>query len=396
MADIIQSTTQQFLDIFDITNNFVIMKDGTVSTILTVDAMNFGLLAEEEQDAIMYAYAGLLNSLNYTVQIIIQSQTKDVTSYLKVLQEQEIEAENETMRRRIRMYREFVGNLIHERNVLDKKFYVVIPATALEMGFLATSSILPGSKSFDISSVERSLIIEKAKNLLDPKRDHLIAQFARIGLFSRQLATQEIIQLFYIRYNPEAIEGQQIGESSSYSTPLVKASIQENFMNSAAVAPTPLPTMSPAPQTFETAASIMAEPVTQLEPVVTSQFGQPLSATPEPFETQPPAQTHIQPVPKIHIAETAPENVAPTYTPEPLNQPEQIPSMTTPAPQFVMPAAPVEPATPTEIFSADAQNPIAPSTTPNTSSYPTPIAYSTAPDLAAAPIQADLPPLPEI
>ena len=152
MSEVFQSTTQQFLDIYDITNNYVVMKDGTVSVILTVDAMNFSLLAEEEQDAIMYAYAGLLNSLNYTVQIIIQSRTKDVTSYLKLLQEQEVITENPTMQQRIRMYREFVGNLIHERNVLDKKFYVVIPATALEMGLMTASSILPGKSNFDIKS----------------------------------------------------------------------------------------------------------------------------------------------------------------------------------------------------------------------------------------------------
>lgn len=230
MADIISSTTQQFLDIHDITNNLVIMKDGTVSVIITVDAMNFGLLAEEEQDAVMYAYAGLLNSLNYPVQIVINSQTKDVTSYLQLLKDQEADASNDTIRKRIRLYREFVSNLIHERNVLDKKFYVVIPANAIELGLMGASTVLPGQNKFDITSIERSLLLEKALNILEPRRDHLIAQFARIGLYSRQLATQEIIQLFYVRYNPEATEGQQIAESSSYTSPLVEASVQGNYM----------------------------------------------------------------------------------------------------------------------------------------------------------------------
>lgn len=230
-ADIIQSTTQQFLDIHDITNNFVIMKDGTVSLIISVDAMNFGLLAEEEQDAVMYAYAGLLNSINYTVQIVIHSQTKDVTSYLQLLKDQESTASNETIRKRIRAYREFVGNLIHDRNVLDKKFYVVIPANSIELGIVGAKAVLPGQSKFDITSVERSLLLERASNILDPRKDHLIAQFARIGLYSRQLTTQEIIQLFYIRYNPEATEGQQIAESNSYTSPLVEANIQGNFMN---------------------------------------------------------------------------------------------------------------------------------------------------------------------
>lgn len=226
----ISSTTQQFLDIFDITNNFVIMKDGTTSVIIQVDAMNFGLLAEEEQDSVMYAYAGLLNSLNYTVQILIRSQTKDVTSYLRLLKQQEDESLNRSKQRRIQKYREFVSNLIRERNVLDKKFYVVIPAAPVELGILPPSSVLPGKGEIKISSVDRNLIIEKAKNLLEPKRDHLIAQFARIGLYSRQLETQEVIQLFYLSYNPEAGEGQQIGESKTYTPPMVAAQVEGGLM----------------------------------------------------------------------------------------------------------------------------------------------------------------------
>lgn len=223
-----QNTTQEFLEVYDITNNLVILKNGTVSVALTVSAINFGLLAEEEQDAVMYAYAGLLNSLNYPIQIVIHSQTKDVTSYLALLKDQEESASSTLIRKRIGAYREFVANLIQERNVLDKKFFVIIPATGLELGFVSPKGLLPGQAEVTISNYERSVIVEKAKNVLEPKRDHLISQFARIGLYARELETQELIQLFYARYNPEAIEGQQIEESGSYTTPLVMAQVHES------------------------------------------------------------------------------------------------------------------------------------------------------------------------
>ncbi|MCB9813473.1 MAG: hypothetical protein H6772_03640 [Pseudomonadales bacterium] len=234
-SKIISSTTQQFLDIFDITNDLVIMKDGTTSLIIAIDAMNFGLLAEEEQDSIMYAYAGLLNSLNYSIQIVIRSQTKDVTGYLQLLKDRENSSRDRNKQIRIQKYREFVSNLIRERNVLDKKFYIVIPAQPVELGILPPSSILPGKGQINITSVDRNLILEKARNILEPKRDHLIAQFARIGLYSRQLETQEIIQLFYLSYNPEASEGQQLGNSLSYTSPLVSAKIEGNLMNDSQV-----------------------------------------------------------------------------------------------------------------------------------------------------------------
>lgn len=296
------TTTQEFLEIFDITNNLVILKNGTVSVVLTVSAINFGLLAEEEQDAVMYAYAGLLNSLNYPIQIVINSQTKDVTRYLALLKEQEDTAPSAIIRRRIGQYREFVANLIQERNVLDKKFFVIIPATGLELGFVSPKGLLPGQQEVNIASFERSVIVEKAKNVLEPRRDHLIAQFARIGLYARELETQEIIQLFYIRYNPEAIEGQQMEESTSYTAPLVRAEVHEAMATSA---PSPNPTfdatvqpavpatLEPAPVTVtETTAPLEAEPVPveyQEEPQPTIPSAQPNPTSTSP-DLQPPAQ----------------------------------------------------------------------------------------------------------
>ena len=225
----ITSTTQEFLDIFDVTDDLLLLKSGAAAVILQVTAMNFGLLAEEEQDAIIYGYAGLLNSLNYPIQIVVRSQTKDVTSYLNLLKEKEEETVSPSRKQQIRQYREFVADLVQERNVLDKKFYVVIPASGIELGIVQAQSILPGVKNPDISSFDRSIIIERAKNLLEPKRDHIIAQFARIGMFSRQLVTQEIIQLFYTAYNPEASDGQKMTDSRQYTSTVVEGNLEEKI-----------------------------------------------------------------------------------------------------------------------------------------------------------------------
>ncbi len=225
----ITSTTQEFLDIFDVTDDLLLLKSGAAAVILQVTAMNFGLLAEEEQDAIIYGYAGLLNSLNYPIQIVVRSQTKDVTSYLNLLKEKEEETVSPSRKQQIRQYREFVADLVQERNVLDKKFYVVIPASGIELGIVQAQSILPGVKNPDISSFDRSIIIERAKNLLEPKRDHIIAQFARIGMFSRQLVTQEIIQLFYTAYNPEASDGQKMTDSRQDTSTVVEGKLEEKI-----------------------------------------------------------------------------------------------------------------------------------------------------------------------
>lgn len=316
-----QPTTQVFLDIHDITNDLLIMKDGTTSLIISVDAMNFGLLAEQEQDAIMYAYAGLLNSLNYPIQIVINSQTKDVTAYLRLLEEKEAETLSPIMQGRIHEYRTFVANLIHERNVLDKKFYVVIPASALELGLVSAASVMPGAKPAAIENIERSVIIEKATNLLHPKRDHIIGQFARIGLFSRQLTTQEIIQLFYVKYNPEAAEGQHIAESNSYSTPLVRAQIQEDTMD---INQQPTPVAPVAPVTPD---PVVAEQPSHPAP---QPFQPPQPETPEPTQApvEAPAETPIEtPVTESTPAQPAVET--------PVTPPTEAPAEPTPATQAI-------------------------------------------------------------
>ena len=264
----ITSTTQDFLDIYDITNNFVIMKDGSVSAVLSVYAMNFSLLAEEEQDAVIYAYAALLNSLNYPIQINIQSKTKDATKYLELLRKQQEKASTREKAARIGRYQEFVGQLIQERNVLDKKFYVIIPANPIEMGIMAPQSFLPdvtGKNAFDISTIERSVILEKAANVLDPRVTHLIGQFNRIGLYATQLATQEIIQNFYANYNPESTEGQQLVDSTDYATPLVRASVFNSGIRS-----TNTGGQTPATTEQQTTPQPAEEPISPLQVAVES------------------------------------------------------------------------------------------------------------------------------
>lgn len=388
-----QSTTQVFLDIYDITNDLLLMKDGTASVIVTVDAMNFGLLAEEEQDAVMYAYAGLLNSLNYPIQIVIRSQTKDVTSYLQKLKEQEDLAETRLNQTRISRYREFVSNLIRERNVLDKKFYVVIPATSIELGILPTSDVIPGKEKFDMSSVEKSVILEKARSILEPKRDHIIGQFGRIGLYSRQLNTQEIIQLFYLSYNPEAADGQQLTDSRNYTTPMVSASIDqaavENF-NSAKQTPLQqVPVQQPvAPTVEQTIQQPTAPPVASVAEAVplpqTSVVDQPLVTEPVLDSYQPP-EIATQPIQEIQPQSEIPITTESSLKETPiLSEPvlaESSPAVTQPPVQTQVstPGAPVTAAQPKHFFIPPAkQAPV--QSTVFTSANPTNVSPVTQPE----------------
>jgi hypothetical protein len=226
----ISSSTQKYTDIFDITNDMLILNDGSVSQIIQVGTINFALLSEEEQDAAIYAYSGILNSLNFPIQIVIKTQAKDVTNYLRNLEEAEQKTSNPTHQAQIARYREFVHDWVKNSNILDKKFYVVVTASAVDLGIGGTKSFLSSGVAVDLDRYELAPVIEKAASILNPMRDHLIGQFARVGLEAFQVSTGEIIKLFYQSYNPTESEGMGSMESQNFSAPLVSASVVENTL----------------------------------------------------------------------------------------------------------------------------------------------------------------------
>ena len=224
----ISSSTQKFTDIFDITNNMVILNDGSISQIIEVGTINFGLLSEEEQDAAIYAYAGILNSLNFPIQIIIKSQAKDISNYLNSLVEAENNTTNPNHKAQIARDREFVRTWVKTSNILDKSFYVVITASSLDLGIGTAKNVFNTTASVNLDRYELAPIIERAAGILNPMRDHLISQFGRIGLFANQITTQEIIKLFYQSYNPGDSEGIGIMESQDFAAPIISANVVES------------------------------------------------------------------------------------------------------------------------------------------------------------------------
>lgn len=220
----ISSSTQLYTEIYDIANNMVITTQGTVCQILEIGTMNFGLLAEGEQDAAIYSYANLLNGLGFPIQILITSQTKDVTNYLQFLQEAEAKTPSAIKQRQIARYREFITDLVHEGNVLDKKFYAVVFASTVDLGYITPKTFLPWQKvDIDLNSLNKNELYEKALAWLEPKREQLATSFGRAGLETRFLQTQELIKLFYTNYNLADAEGVVVGDASDYTTPLITA-----------------------------------------------------------------------------------------------------------------------------------------------------------------------------
>ncbi|OGE28335.1 hypothetical protein A2867_04980 [Candidatus Daviesbacteria bacterium RIFCSPHIGHO2_01_FULL_40_11] len=184
------NTTQKHLSISDIANDILLLKNGGGALVLQVSAVNFGLLSDREQVAIIGSFAQMLNSLSFSIQIVIHSERLNLSSYLEVLDKAQKAQANPLLSQMITEYKQFIQSTVKENEVLDKKFYIVIPLFSLELGLVSSKINLE----------------QKIKTVLLPRRDQIIRQLARIGLKATQLSKQKLIEVFYNIYNGERVE----------------------------------------------------------------------------------------------------------------------------------------------------------------------------------------------
>lgn len=202
----IKATTQAFIEIDEIKDDIIMMRDRSAVSVIEVGAVNFWLLSQEEQSSIIYAYGGLLNSLSFPVQIIILSKKMDISSYLEYLNGKISTSPQEVQKTRLTTYANFIKNVVKKNTVLEKRFFFVIPFSPLELGAAGVSA----------GRMNKEYIISRAKTSLYPKRDHLIRLLTKIGLRATILQQQELVELFYNVYNPSAT-GKQLAPIESYT-----------------------------------------------------------------------------------------------------------------------------------------------------------------------------------
>lgn len=215
----ISVSTQNELPLADILHDIVIYKDGGAALIMESSSLNFGLLSDREQQAVIAAYAALLNSFTFTVQIVVRSQRKDISNYLKYLDKTYKESGNTKLKDIMQDYKRFIKEAITKKNVLSKKFYIVIPLSSLELG--VTKSFLATTRRKGPLPFTKDYVLKKAVTILYPKRDHLMRQAGRLGISLKQLKNQELVALFYDIYNQEPP-----GSKSEYE--IVEEHEQEN------------------------------------------------------------------------------------------------------------------------------------------------------------------------
>ncbi len=193
---------QQFVDVAEVKEDVVVLKNGSLRSVLAVSAINYDLKSTDEQEAIVSQYQNFLNSLDFPIQILISSRKLNMDQYLEFLEGKEKEQPNELLRLQISEYKNFISELVNVSNIMDKDFYIVVPFSPVEnkeKGFFSNVSSMLNPKKNIIEKIET---FETYKNQLFQRVDHITASLSGIGLRITPLKTQELIELMYNSYNP--------------------------------------------------------------------------------------------------------------------------------------------------------------------------------------------------
>jgi hypothetical protein len=211
------NSTQNTLQIAEIRDGIVIMNDGSFRSVIMVKSINFDLMSQQEQEAVEYSYQGFLNSLYFPVQIFIRSQRIDLQPYIEKLDKIRTEHDNMLLALLMEDYITYIDSLSQQTNIMDKKFYIVVPyfptidvqkALTQSKNFFSGVSGVFNSKEQHVVINENDL--EKAKTELRNRVQAALQGLLQSSIQGLPLDTQELIELYYDTYNPDTATRQQL------------------------------------------------------------------------------------------------------------------------------------------------------------------------------------------
>ena len=200
----VAKTTQEFVPLKEVRDGIIIMKDGSMRAIVLSSSLNFALKSAEEQEAIIYQFQNFLNSLDFSVQISVQSRQLDIRPYLATLEKRYNEELNDLLKIQIKEYVGFVRNFTESQNIMSKTFFVVVPFMPTSFGAKkggGLGSFLPSANKKE-KAVVKNDNFEENRTQLEQRVSVVQQGLLRCGIRSVSLGTEEAIELFYKLFNP--------------------------------------------------------------------------------------------------------------------------------------------------------------------------------------------------
>ncbi len=195
------AATQDFVAIKNIRNDVVELKSGQLCAVLLASSVNFALKSTDEQQAILQQFQVFLNTLDFSLQMFVQSRRLNIEPYLEVLAMRESEQDNDLMRIQLREYMEFIRTFTNEVDVMSKSFFVVVPYSPAPINITkGITSLFTGSPK-KVSAPNEQNFEEHLIQL--EQRVSLVTQgLSGVGVRTVPLKTDDLVELFYHAYNP--------------------------------------------------------------------------------------------------------------------------------------------------------------------------------------------------
>lgn len=204
-----QQTTQGFIPIQEIRDGIVILKNGGMRSIVLVTSLNFALKSTDEQSSILMQFQNFLNSLDFSIQIFVQSKKLDIRPYIALLEDRYKEQTTELMKIQVREYIEFIRTFVESTSIMSKSFFVVVPydPAIMTVSKNPIMNALPGRKK-DSGAVKASAdqSFAEYRSQLEQRVAVVEQGLVRCGIRTAELGTEEVVELFYKLFNPGETE----------------------------------------------------------------------------------------------------------------------------------------------------------------------------------------------
>lgn len=201
------SATQEFIPIKEVRDGIILLKDGGMRSVLLCSSLNFALKSEEERQAILFQFQDFLNSLDFSIEIVVQSRKLDIRPYIALLEDRGKAQTNNLMKIQVREYIEFIKSFTENTNIMTKNFFVVVPYSpaVLAVSQSGIASRLGLGKQFEQAKTTETSFDENRSQL--EERLSVVEQgLIRTGIRVVRLGTEEVIELFYKAFNPGETE----------------------------------------------------------------------------------------------------------------------------------------------------------------------------------------------
>lgn len=199
-------STKQLVEVSDMRENVVFLKNGSLRAVIEVSATNFELKSEAEQTAILQNFQNFLNSIDFPLQMVITSRKLDINEYLKLVDAATNELSNELLKIQAGEYSKFVKELAELANIMTKKFYIVVPfyvfETPSKTGLLKslTSIFKPSTAVKQITDEQFQTYQSQLLQRVEITLDSLIG----IGVRAKVLERDALMKIYYEIYNPDS------------------------------------------------------------------------------------------------------------------------------------------------------------------------------------------------